>query len=362
MAGPLFAYYVTDHGFGHATRASAVMRELEARGARVLVRTGVPSWLFADEGLAARVEPSVSDAGLAMKDALTVDVGASLSAYMSHLSRWDELLRVETRVLRAAGARAVVSDAGALPVHAARRLGLKAAVVSNFTWDWVVEPYAQEDRRWETVRSRLAAAYSQADLFLHLPLGGEAPAVARREPVPLVVRRPGLGSREVRDRLGIAPDERRPVVAFSFGGVGWGPAASAPGEDLSGFLFLAYGPRPPGVEAEWKELPRRTPLRHCDILASADAVLTKPGYGTFSEALAARTPALVVPRADFRECGPLLESFRRLGRARLLPREDFEAGRWGAGLRALLGASDPWADVDCAGAAAAARRLLELAA
>lgn len=359
-ARPTVVYYVTPHGFGHATRAAAVAAELEAAGARVLLRTEAPAWLFADEGLAAEVSPAPVDPGMAMKDALEVDRPAALAAHESFLGRWDALAGQERDFLRSVRADAAVSDAGALPVEAAAEAGVPCAVAANFTWDWIVEPWAEEDARWEAVRARMARAYARAAVFLRMPLGGDAPAVARREDIPLVVRRPRLSKAEVLSSLGLDASDPRPLAAFSFGGVGWESAGRA-ADSLAGWRVLAYIPRPAGIAADWVTLPRRSPVRHCDILSAVDAVLTKPGYGTFSEILAARAPALVVRRVDFRECAPLIASLGRLGRARVLERSDFLAGRWEAGLEALRGAKDPWGDIRLDGAKAAAERILGLA-
>lgn len=361
MAAPLVVYYVTSHGFGHATRAAAVCMELERLGARVLVRTSAPAWLFAEEGLKAEVRPTSFDCGLAMKDALTVDLPASLASYEAALSDWAARLAEETAFLRASGAAAVLSDAEALPVEAAADAGVPVAVVSNFTWDWIIEPWAAEDARWARVHARLSAAYARADILLRLPLGGGAPAVARCADMPLVVRRPGLTREEVFKKAGLDLSDPRPVAAFSLGGVGWAAGDSARVEPLKGWRFAAYSPRPPGVEGEWVQLPRRSDLRHSDLIAAADAVFTKPGYGTFAEVLAARVPALVVPRADFRESGLMVPIVARLGRLRVLELTDFLAGRWQAGLDAVLAAREQWTDVAMDGAQAVALRALALA-
>lgn len=358
---PLVAYYVTSHGYGHATRAAAVCRELERLGARVTVCTAAPSWLFDEEGLRAEVRDVDLDPGLAMLDALRIDVPGSLALYEALLARWRAALAEEAAFLRRSGTDVVLSDAGALAVEAAAAAGLPSAVVSNFTWDWIVEPWGQGEPRWRAVHRRLSEAYARADILLRLPLGGGAPAIARSADMPLVVRRPSAPKAAVLKALGLDPADPRPVAAFSFGGIGWSADASAHRDPLEDWRFVAYLPRPPGFKGGWTQLPRRSPLRHCDIIAAVDAVLMKPGYGTCAEVLAARTPALVVPRADFRECPPMLEAFGRLGRMRTLGVEDFSAGRWAGGLAALRAAEDPWADVAMDGAEAVARRAVGLA-
>lgn len=361
MASPLVVYYVTAHGFGHATRAAAVCRELEARGARVVVRSAAPARLFSEEEVRAEVQAVDTDPGLVMKDTLTVDIPASLGSFERLAAGWDALRAEEAAWLRRAGADAVLSDAGALAVDAAAEARVPSAVVSNFTWDWIVEPWAAADARWERVRARLAAAYARAGILLRLPLGGGVPAVARSADMPLVVRRPRLGRDAVRRALGLDPADPTPVAAFSLGGGSWSAPASPRRERLPGWKVVAYGPRPEALEADWVRLETHGALRHCDVLAAADAVLSKPGYGTFAEALAARVPVLSMARPEFRESPVMMDAFRGLGRLREIPLEDFTACRWGRHLAGLRAAEDPWADLALDGAGAVAERALMLA-
>ena len=358
---PLLVYYVTPHGFGHATRAAAVAAVLERRGWRVHFRTDVPAWLFKVEGLEAEVSPAAVDPGLAMKDALTVDWPAALLAHEAFGARWDRTADAEAAFLKRSGAALAASDVGPLALDAARRARIPGAALGNFSWDWVIAPKAEADPRWEAVRRRQAEAYASAALFIHMPLGGDGPAFKARKTVPMVVRRPRLSRDEARRALGLAPGDVRPLVAFSFGGVDGRGAGRLVDDALEDVVFAGYAPPPEGFRGEWKRLPKHAPLRHIDLMQAADAVLTKPGYGTYSEALAGRVPVLAVARDDFRESAPITANLLRLGRGRVVERVDWEAGRWGAALRGLLAARDPWTELDTSGAEAAAGHLLRLA-
>ncbi|RZC48366.1 hypothetical protein C5167_041341 [Papaver somniferum] len=83
----VFAYYITGHGFGHATRAVEVVRHLIAAGHDVYVVTGAP------------------DCGAVQADALSVDPLASLEK---------------------------VSDVVPIACRAADDAGIRSACVTNF--------------------------------------------------------------------------------------------------------------------------------------------------------------------------------------------------------------------------------------
>ena len=75
-------YVISGHGFGHATRAIAVMQALEQRlNLRFVILTSVPAWLF-NNALSADhvVHPLETDVGLVQHSALSEDLAASLVA------------------------------------------------------------------------------------------------------------------------------------------------------------------------------------------------------------------------------------------------------------------------------------------
>ncbi|KAL0426699.1 UNVERIFIED_CONTAM: L-arabinokinase [Sesamum latifolium] len=80
----VFAYYVTGHGFGHATRVLEVVRNLILVGHEVHVVTGVPDYIFTTEIKSPRlfIRKVLLDCGAVQADALTVDRLASLEKYV----------------------------------------------------------------------------------------------------------------------------------------------------------------------------------------------------------------------------------------------------------------------------------------
>nr|CAB3503737.1 unnamed protein product [Digitaria exilis] len=85
----VFAYYITGHGFGHATRALEVrlsfpvVRHLVAAGHDVHVVTAAPEFVFTTEisSTCLHIRRVLLDCGAVQADALTVDRLASLEKY-----------------------------------------------------------------------------------------------------------------------------------------------------------------------------------------------------------------------------------------------------------------------------------------
>jgi len=125
-------------------------------------------------------------------------------------------------------------------------------------------------------------------------------------------------------------------------------------------------PQTPGLNwllpAEWKI--RRDDVRafdpadldFSDLLASVDAVVTKPGYGTFVEAACSGIPILYLQRDDWPETRHLAAWLGTHARAEMLTRERLLAGDFIGDLERLWQAPPP--AVPLAGGADEAARLL----
>ena len=68
-------------------------------------------------------------------------------------------------------------------------------------------------------------------------------------------------------------------------------------------------------------------LHFSDLLASVDAVVTKPGYGLFVESAAAGTPVLYLRREDWPEQEVLIDWLKREAVCAEVSAEDFSSGR-----------------------------------
>lgn len=362
MRAPLL-FYVSGHGYGHVTRCVAVLRALRALDpdAPLLARTEAPAWLFEEADADVEVSSAPIDVGMLQSNGLDIDLDATLAAHERFLAGWDQAVTREAEFIRLRRPALVVGDMPALAFAAAAAAGVPAAALGNFSWDWILDYYAARDPRWRPAAQRYRAAYSSAAELLRLPMHGDFPAFApdRITDLPIAVSRSRLSPSEARAAVGA--EDSRPRVLLSFGGFGAGELDLGRGDDLADFVFVGFGPKPRGLKAQWKEFPRKTPVPHVDILAGCDAVIGKPGFGTFAEAVAHKKPMLYLPRADFPEVPRLLAWMERHGRTVLLPREDFYAGRWRAALGALLGVKRAFPEARCDGAELAAARLLERA-
>ena len=350
---PHAAFYITGHGFGHATRMAAVAGTLAGRvpGLQLTLVTTVPESLFRlNLSVPFRLRRRTLDVGVIQHDSLRLDPAATLAAYARLLEQQPAAIEQEAALLHKEAVDLVVADIPPAAFPVARRAGLPGVGISNFSWDWIYADYVRDLPDDARVLQAIRDAYGQADLFLRLPFHGPCDAFKVIRDIPMVARRSRRSREEVRGLLGL--NGSRPVILLSFGGFEVQGIDFDRVEALHEYCFLVTQPPPRPIRNV--RVVTLGALKYEDVVAQADAVLTKLGYGIVSECLANRTPVLYTSRGEFAEYPHLVEGLERFGIAAFIENRDLLAGNWRSGLEALLQRSGTWVDLPANGAEVAA--------
>ncbi len=352
MTPPTVALAVSGHGFGHSVRSAEVARTLLKRGARVVVRTDAPRWLYPREVEWVPTQPWPLDIGVVQHDGLEFDIEATRKRWCEFLASFDEHATIEGELLSRAGVDVMVGDIPPLAFAASDRAGIPRYGLTNFTWDWIYSAWPT----FEPIVHRIRDAYAQADGLFRLPLHGDCGAFGRIEDVPLIARKAVRSREEVRNELNLPND--RTVVLLSFGGFTANGLNLAALEKLREFVFVSTPPLRVEHPPENMLALTQAPSDYVSLLAACDVVVTKPGYGIVADCLANRVAVLFTDRGPFREYDVLADGLLRLGRAHYLPRADLLRGDVGPHLAALLRCETGWTQQPMNGAEVVADRVL----
>ncbi|XP_016903567.2 L-arabinokinase-like isoform X2 [Cucumis melo] len=311
----VFAYYITGHGFGHATRVIEVVRHLILAGHEVHVVSAAPEFVFTSAIQSPRlfIRKVLLDCGAVQTDALTVDRLASLEKY-------HETAVVHRHTILETEAEWLKSIKADLVLLAVLLLMLGFALFVLPTSEYIMDA----GHHHRSIVWQIAEDYSHCQFLIRLP--GYCPMPAFRDVVdaPLVVRRLHKTRQEVRSELGIGDDVK--LVILNFGGQ---PADWKLKDEYlpSGWLCLVCG------ASDTEEVPPNfiklakdayTP----DLIAASDCMLGKIGYGTVSEALAYKVPFVFVRRDYFNE-EPFLRSMLEYYQSGVeMIRRDLLTGQW----------------------------------
>jgi hypothetical protein len=342
-------FYISGHGFGHASRSIEIINALIDRRPelQVIIRSSVAPWLVertARSGVT--LSPAEVDTGVVQLDSLHLDAPGSIARAEAFMSTFDARVAAEVDYLRQHDAVMTISDLPPLGIAAGHAAGLPAIATGNFTWDWIYEHYDGG----QDVAARIGEIYRRTTSTLRLPMWGGFATFPEIHDLPFVARRSTRDPVEVRTAFGLPLDKR--LVLTSFGGYGLDALDGHALKQLDGYHVLL-----PNTIDDADIYERG--YRYEDLVKAADVVITKPGYGIISECLANQTALLYTSRGDFREYQVLVDAMPAFLRCGFIGHDDLFSGRWQPHLDAVLAQPAPPANPATNGADVAADILLD---
>lgn len=323
------AFFITPHGYGHASRAAAVMNAIREHQPRTEfeIFTRVPAWFFEMSlGGGFRYHDLLTDIGLVQANSMVEDLPETIRRLEQMLPFDPDWVKDLAGQVRAAGCRMVVCDIAPLGIAVAREAGLPSVLVENFTWDWIYEGYLHQEPRFLPYIEILRGLFAAADLHIRTE-----PACVDHPPADLltgvVSRKPRTPRAETRARLGVPADT--PLVMITMGGIVTAYPFLDRLEQAENTHFLIPG----GSDRHERRgsmvlIPHHSDFYHPDLVETSDVVIGKLGYSTLAEAYSAGLPFAYVPRERFRESEPMGRYARQVMGAVELSEERFFSGAW----------------------------------
>ncbi len=351
------AYYISSHGYGHGVRSCDIIRAINRLypDARVTITTDMPPAFLQSRLGSGRnaIRPGSFDVGMVQLDSIRVDVPATLEKVKSLYARKKELIRSEAAFMRNEGVTVVVVDIAALPAEAAKAAGLPVVAVGNFAWDWIYGEFAETNPEWLPLIREFERGYGMVDLLLRLPFAEPMKAFPKIEDIPLVAAAGRNRRGEIARLTGCDPKKK--WVLLSFTSLDWDERALNETERLADYEFFTVKP------LEWRRknihaIDRKL-IPFSDVLASADIVISKPGFGLMSECVLNRKPLVYADRSDFREYHVLVEGIRRYLKNVHIPAVRLYRGEFGEALEAIWKQPEPKESLAAGGDEVAARRI-----
>lgn len=373
-------FYVSGHGFGHASRDVEVINTLGAArpDVRWIIRSAVsPVLLERTLKVPYELRPGPCDTGVIQSTSLAHDDEATIREAIAFCSTLDDRAGREADALAHDDVRLVVGDIPPLAFDVAARLGVPSVALGNFTWDWIYEAHSGMADAAPWLVPRLRESYARATMALELPFGAGFEVFRDVRRIPLIARHAAHSRAETRRRFDLPAD--RPLALLSFGGYGLPDPRREGGRgqalDLSRLDCLdewsivttdpLHGTAAAHVPREVHQISLHdyfaSGFQYPDLVGAVDVVVTKPGYGIAAECIANGTSMLYTSRGTFREYDVLVREMPRFLRCRFIDQEDLFAGRWRDSLDALLHQSSPAEKVATNGAEIAAGLIDRLA-
>lgn len=307
-------YYISDYGYGHATRSIALIRSLlkyAPNQYRIIVcsKNALP---FIRESLKGEGSNNIiyregtSDLGYVLKEgAIDTDPILFKSKYLDYMETLPFEIQKEADFIASEHASLVISDISPIPIAAARIAKVKSLGISNFTWYT-----AYKDMLSHKYLQPLFHAYSQMDNFISLAGSNEPHWCKGVMSMKADFFCRDTDENEVQRLINkLNPKRNKCIIYFALG-----MSIQASGldsmkmwqDDSCAFVVSSNM----NIAHENIHFIPSSYTESQNYVAAADVIITKPGWGTVGEAVSLYKPLLLLNRELMREDYNTIDSLK----------------------------------------------------
>jgi hypothetical protein len=325
MQRPILYVAITNHGFGHATRTASVAATIQKLCPEVLLImvTTAPRWLLESYIQGDFIlRPRAFDLGVVQADSLNMDKQATLERLREIKKNQNSLVASEVNFIRQNRVNLILADIPFLAPVFAKAADIPCWMMSNFGWDFIYRDWGGD---FIDIAAWIGECYSKCDRLFRLPFHEPMQPFSNITDVGLTGGSPHYTGDELRSKWGITATVEKTIL-LTFGGLG---LQAIPYDNIKQFpdwQFITFDKSAPDLPNLLKVTDNT--YRPVDFMPICGRVVSKPGYGTFSEAAKLGVPIVTIPRNDFAEAPFLLEGIINYHQHQILTPSEFFESNW----------------------------------
>lgn len=319
-------FYISDYGYGHASRSIAIIRKLlsEYKDAKIYIKNSGAFDYIRHSLPQGNVEVvrSKNDIGVIFREnSVIVDREQTRKMLIDWISSWDEFIKMEKKFCESHRIDLILSDITPQAFVVANELDIPGIAISNFTWYYIFYDLLGNIPAVEQIKK----AYKCADCALVLPFNEDMNVFKKQKKVGLVSREITMDKYYMRRTMGVSDSE---LLVYIGVGRSFDPSfmCNMKNLDIPELKLL--------VQSD-VELPFENVIRIPDnetetqnYIDMCDLVVSKTGYSTISEAIRGKVPMFLLKRQGFKEDEILGNTIERLGIGRFISEKTFLEGEW----------------------------------
>lgn len=325
MERPIIYIAITNHGFGHATRTASIANTIQklCPEALLILVTTAPRWLLESyiEGDFI-LRQRAFDLGVIQIDSLIMDKPATLEKLREIKKNHKSLIASEVNFIRQNRVNLILADIPFLAAGFAEAANIPCWMIGNFGWDLIYRDWGGE---FTEIADWISNWYAKSNRLFRLPFHEPMSAFPHITDVGLTGGSPRFSIDELRSNWGInTPPEK--TILLTFGGYG---VQQIPYTNVSKFpdwQFITFDFLAPDLPNLIKVTNRQ--YRPVDFMPICGRIISKPGYGTFSEATLLDVPVVTIPRDDFAEAAFMLAGITNYNHHQIITGSEFFQGDW----------------------------------
>jgi hypothetical protein len=325
MPQPILYVAITNHGFGHATRATSVVatiKQLDPDVIPILVTTA-PRWLLETYMNGDFIHRrSTLDVGIVQSYSVTMDKAATLQKLQQIQAEEWAIAATEVNFIRLNRVGLILADIPPMATTIAQAAGVPCWMMSNFGWDFIYRPWGGA---FVEIADWIAQRFSQCDRLFRLPFHEPMSAFPTITDVGLTGGNPRYSVEDLRHKLSLKTP-REHTILLTFGGLGLDQIPYHNLQRFPDWQFITLDQNAP-------DLPNLLKLsgqhyRPVDLMPLCGRVVSKPGYSTFSEACRLEVPLITITRQDFAEAPILISGMQDYAYHQVLDPIEFFQSDW----------------------------------
>jgi hypothetical protein len=325
MKRPIIYIAITNHGFGHATRTASIANTIQKLCPEVLliIVTTAPRWLLESyiEGDFI-LRQRAFDLGVIQADSLTMDKPATLEKLREIKKNYKSLIASEVNFIRQNRVNIILADIPFLAVGFAEATDIPCWMISNFGWDFIYRDWGGE---FTEIADWISDWYGKSNRLFRLPFHEPMSAFTNIIDVGLTGGSPHFSPDELRSNWQINTTLEKTIL-LTFGGLGLQEIPYANISKFPDLQFITFDFLAPDLPNLIKVTNRQ--YRPVDFMPICGRIISKPGYGTFSEATLLEVPVVTIPRDDFAEVAFMLAGLADYNHHQILTAPEFFQGDW----------------------------------
>jgi len=329
---------LTAHGYGHVAQTAPILNALHQQlpSLRISLFSDIETTYLKRRITAPFEHHKIAlDVGLLMDSEIKPRIIESHRAYAHFHHNWSDKLTQLTQQFKQLKADLLLSNIAYLPIVAAKSLNIPSIALCSLNWADIYQHYCHALPNATDIHQHILHSYQQSSHVLKTTPAMPTPSLVTQTISPIT----NLGKNrrhEINQWLKIDPKKK--LIVVGLGGINsrfdlqhW--------PKNSDFYWLVPE-QWPNRQANMQSV-ESCPFAFIDQLASSDLLISKPGYGSFSEAACNATPCLYLERDEWPESIYLERWLQQHGLAEKISYSEFSQGQFERKINRLLEKKHP---------------------
>lgn len=338
------AYYISDHGYGHAARSISIIKSLinYYEDLHVTVNCSYPLQFVIDNLVnekGVKFRRVRNDFGYYTDENLDIDKDKTKNLLDLELNNIDSYINSEKQFCKKKDIDLIVSDISYKPFEVADQVDIPSIGISNFTW-WEV----YKDLFGDTEElNQIKEMYEKADLGLFLPMETDFSPFSEDEKIGLVSRESTRSYSHMRNILD--HNKNKSLIYFSYGksvNENNGFNIEIPDKMRSDFSFISFHDN--NLISNPDHIIPQNQNDVQNYIEASDIVVSKFGYSTAAKALHSGKPMILTSR-DIIEDRSAVRTLKDLNVIKEISRDEFLSGRWLGQIKECLDLKQNYEDI-----------------